>query len=425
MMNSNLKTFNLNNLIKFIKNFIKKNWWRSPDNSRTVPLEWRQSFEREWIFINYTRCRLIAWVSLWFPVILLILSNLSGIIFKDSRAISISFTVMVVNAILSLIFIICTSYYKVNSSQEIRPVHYYLFFAYSFLLTIFVSTIFYIVWWKTGFNPPYIIGIFTYSLIFYYPSYIRFLFYPLNFIFYNYCIFAFDHPFINKLFAYISGSVSTVIALAAASILFNSLRLDFMSKCTIEQQFRDLHQANEQLQRLASTDRLTQVANRLRFDEYLEQEWQRLTRSHEPISLIICDVDFFKLYNDTYGHQAGDICLQKVAMTLQNHVRRAGDLLARYGGEEFVVILPNTPINGALSLAEVMRSQVENLKILHNKSQFGYVTISMGVSCIVPAPHLDSYRIIGAADKALYTAKKQGRNQVVYQALKITGIIDD
>jgi two-component system cell cycle response regulator len=185
--------------------------------------------------------------------------------------------------------------------------------------------------------------------------------------------------------------------------------------------FRDISQSKEmeaQLKRLASVDGLTQVANRRIFDEFLDSEWRRCQREKHSLSLILCDVDSFKLYNDNYGHQAGDDCLVKVAQGIRHSVKRPGDLVARYGGEEFAVILPNTHSAGAMAVAEVIRAQVRGLQIPHQKSQVcGYVTVSLGVSTIIPSVKLSPQLLIAAADKALYQAKSQGRDRAVFEKL--------
>jgi len=186
-----------------------------------------------------------------------------------------------------------------------------------------------------------------------------------------------------------------------------------------------LEKANRKLQRLSVLDDLTQVANRRRFDETLNEEWQRLSRDRAPLSLIFCDIDNFKLYNDTYGHQAGDDCLRAVADTISANCQRPGDFVARYGGEEFIVILPNTAAEGAVHLAEDIREEIERLKIPHMRSQASrYITLSLGISCIFPSADVTSESLIGAADKALYEAKKQGKNRTVLKTADIEGMTD-
>ncbi|WP_392482438.1 PAS domain S-box protein [Nostoc sp. C110] len=177
--------------------------------------------------------------------------------------------------------------------------------------------------------------------------------------------------------------------------------------------YQQLQAANEELQRLATLDGLTQIANRRRFDQYLENEWHRLKREQMPLSLILFDVDFFKRYNDTYGHLAGDDCLRQLGSALKSVIKRPADLVARYGGEEFAVILPNTEIEGAISVAQTIRQAVSDLIIPHAQSSVcDRVTVSLGVASIVPNSETSPQDLINAADKSLYIAKQQGRDRV-------------
>ncbi|MEH2366039.1 PleD family two-component system response regulator [Nostoc sp.] len=179
-----------------------------------------------------------------------------------------------------------------------------------------------------------------------------------------------------------------------------------------------LEAVNLELQRLVTIDGLTQVANRRRFEEYFSQEWQRLKREQRPLSLILCDVDFFKLYNDTYGHRVGDRCLQKIAQAIKDMIKRPGDLVARYGGEEFAVILPNTDTKGAIHVADQICHAVRALAIPHQNSQVSsHVTISVGFTTEIPQPDSDLEEMIAAADRALYQAKAAGRDRFVRNIL--------
>jgi two-component system, cell cycle response regulator len=174
-----------------------------------------------------------------------------------------------------------------------------------------------------------------------------------------------------------------------------------------------LKKANQELERLAHLDGLTEIANRRQFDSYLRWEWIRLAREQAPLSLILCDVDFFKKYNDTYGHLAGDDCLQKVAKAIAAVVKRPADLAARYGGEEFAVILPNTSLFGATHLARQIRLAVKNLDICHDTSQVGsHVTLSLGVTSMIPTADIEPTVLVDVADCALYEAKQKGRDRL-------------
>ncbi|MFB2938133.1 diguanylate cyclase domain-containing protein [Aerosakkonemataceae cyanobacterium BLCC-F154] len=181
-----------------------------------------------------------------------------------------------------------------------------------------------------------------------------------------------------------------------------------------------LQKVNQELHRLATLDGLTQVANRRCFDEYFNLEWRRLQREKAPLSLILCDVDYFKLYNDTYGHLAGDGCLKQVAQTIHATLKRPADLVARYGGEEFAIILPNTSVEGAIHVAELVQQNIKELQIVHSQSSVSeIVTLSMGVSCIIPQLNLAPNQLIDVTDEALYAAKAQGRNRLVTKILEI------
>jgi diguanylate cyclase (GGDEF)-like protein/PAS domain S-box-containing protein len=184
--------------------------------------------------------------------------------------------------------------------------------------------------------------------------------------------------------------------------------------------YQQLEQANRELQQLSVMDSLTQIANRRKFDQYIAQEWTRLSRERSPLALILCDIDHFKLYNDTYGHPAGDRCLIEVAQAISKVIKRPCDLLARYGGEEFVLVLPQTPLEGAKYLAQQIRLQVEALKIPHQHSSVDlYVTISLGVSSCIPHSDFNFEVLIAAADQGLYQAKEMGRNQAVECGIKL------
>ncbi|MDB9313136.1 diguanylate cyclase [Spirulina sp. CS-785/01] len=174
------------------------------------------------------------------------------------------------------------------------------------------------------------------------------------------------------------------------------------------QLYHRLAQANQELQRLVSIDGLTQIANRRHFDVYLHQEWQRLLREQQPLSLILCDLDHFKPYNDHYGHLQGDECLRQIAQALSQESKRPADLVARYGGEEFALILPNTPLNGAMHIAETLRQRVEQLNIPHCSSPISpVVTISLGIATLIPKSNPSPETLIQDADQALYAAKNQ------------------
>ncbi len=169
----------------------------------------------------------------------------------------------------------------------------------------------------------------------------------------------------------------------------------------------------EHLSNLAIHDGLTGIYNRRYFDETLAREWKRTMREKAPLSLIMLDIDYFKKYNDTYGHQAGDECLRQVATTISGALRRPADMAARYGGEEFVVVLPNLKLEDSAKFGETIRAKIEALKMEHKQSDANpFITVSLGIASVVPSSISSYEELVGAADKALYSAKNKGRNRV-------------
>jgi diguanylate cyclase (GGDEF)-like protein len=194
-----------------------------------------------------------------------------------------------------------------------------------------------------------------------------------------------------------------------------NLELQVIERTTELQRSENLlKQANLELEKLVNIDGLTQVGNRRCFDDRLKMEWERLSRDLQPISLILFDIDYFKLYNDLYGHQMGDDCLTAIAQTVKQVLSRPADLVTRYGGEEFAVILPNTDIQGAFTVSEQIRTAVTTLGFAHQNSDIAeIVTVSLGVASLLPSLNQELSILIKQADIALYRAKEQGRNQSV------------
>ncbi|MBH8563140.1 diguanylate cyclase [Nostoc sp. CENA67] len=185
--------------------------------------------------------------------------------------------------------------------------------------------------------------------------------------------------------------------------------------------YQQLQLANQELENIAMVDQLTQIANRRRFDHKLDCVWQYLLREQGCVSLLLCDIDYFKRYNDTYGHAAGDDCLRLVAQALQQTVKRSTDLAARYGGEEFVVILPNTNSDGAFQVAQEIHQAIQHLSIPHIASDVKPdVTLSIGIATVIPTSTMVPLHLIEAADQALYQAKAQGRNRSFVNEISIS-----
>jgi diguanylate cyclase (GGDEF)-like protein len=208
--------------------------------------------------------------------------------------------------------------------------------------------------------------------------------------------------------------VSAVSALIGTFMIERSLRQNYLQSRMLSIKNRDLGESNLNLQYIAAVDGLTQIANRSTLDRTLTIEWQRARRKRDLIGFIMLDIDHFKLFNDTYGHQAGDECLRVVAATLKDCAQRPGDLAARYGGEEFALVLTDSSAEQARIVAEQVRQKIMEVVISYKKSAQAHVTASFGVASMAPGgPQSGPEALILAADQALYRAKRSGRNRVV------------
>jgi diguanylate cyclase (GGDEF)-like protein len=175
----------------------------------------------------------------------------------------------------------------------------------------------------------------------------------------------------------------------------------------------ELKNARDRLESLSVIDGLTQVANRRKFDATIENEWRRSRRNHSPISLLLMDIDYFKAYNDHYGHLAGDECLKIIARELSTVARRPADLFARFGGEEFILLLPEIESRGAAFIAKKVQEAVRKVGVPHAYSLVaGYITLSIGIATLVPQEGQSFNELISLADKLLYIAKQNGRNRI-------------
>lgn len=208
-------------------------------------------------------------------------------------------------------------------------------------------------------------------------------------------------------------ATASLIALFANYHIEHAARARFLQVRLLALKQAELETANQRLQELADQDGLTGVANRRHFDAHLQSEWNRARRSGRPLSLLLIDLDFFKKYNDTYGHQAGDDCLIVVGAVLRAHAQRPGDLAARYGGEEFALVMPDTEAGDAEEIAWRIVHDLAAYRIPHRTSGVAdFVTASAGVASCIASPVLSPRELLAAADDALYQAKRTGRNRV-------------
>lgn len=231
-----------------------------------------------------------------------------------------------------------------------------------------------------------------------------------------------DDPLVKST-AFAAGANDYLVKLPDSIELIARLRYHSRSYIALQQRdeaYRALRESQQQLletnltlQRLMNSDGLTKLSNRRHFDEYLEMEWRRAAREQSSVSLLMIDVDYFKSFNDTFGHVAGDDALRQVAETLRTSCSRSSDMAARYGGEEFAMVLPGTSAGGARLLAEKVRRAIEALKIPHDQPRPGsLLSVSIGIATAIPAVGQDSLTLVEMADQGLYQAKHNGRNQV-------------
>ncbi len=221
------------------------------------------------------------------------------------------------------------------------------------------------------------------------------------------------------LFNYFAGSI-TALGLTSNFFLEQSAKIEYLHRQMTQDEMHALEELNINLDKLAHTDTLTGLSNRRTFDEEWAKEWRRAHRSEQPISIVIADIDYFKKFNDHYGHQAGDICLKTVGKILKQFAQRPGDLAARYGGEEFIFLLSDTDLEEASRLTQQLINAIAEAKIPHEASPIGdYLSLSFGVSCInfsttdIDIEEVLPSDLIRKADKNLYAAKEQGRNRMV------------
>jgi len=233
--------------------------------------------------------------------------------------------------------------------------------------------------------------------------------------FYSLCIPLLVHILLMAKPPYINIGICAILFIAIIRQLFlwnhNVIKNSIQLKLKNDELLESLQKTNIQLQQQNIIDDLTKIANRRHFDETLEKEWLRAKRLRTSLALLMIDIDFFKQYNDTFGHLKGDECLKQIATVLNNNLNRPGDFVARYGGEEFCILIPETDLDGAIIFAEKVHSAIIELKIDNPGSEVSkYLTISIGIAAIVPN-HDDSYMdLVYTSDKALYKAKADGRN---------------
>lgn len=386
-----------------------------------VPEADRTILESTLTYTNIQRLRVITWLIIAFHLILIStqLAFIGNI--NQQRILEVAPNIMALRVILivgSVTFLMATS--RPASPDAINRYHHFCESGYILLNLIgyaILSGLIYSV--GPGVASSYLMAVLISATFLYLKWSKSIVIYGLAWTVLSFMLWRFQSDWIIASSAFLNGSFATVLALVISRIIYVNRVREFLNLQTIELQRKELAASNEMLKSLSYLDALTNIPNRRFFDEFLYREWSLAVREQVLLCLIMVDIDQFKQFNDTFGHQAGDDILVHVATALRGTVKRPGDLVARYGGEEFAAILPNTDLIGARRIAARMLQTVEKLDISHPSSPKGRLTISLGLACIQPNDKELPENLIDTADKALYQAKNAGGNRCVWAKTKI------
>lgn len=373
--------------------------------------------ERILTYNNIFRLRIIAWLMIAFMIILIIVQ----LIYQDEieglpQVLEIAPLVIVIRFIFIAVSICFLIISRLPASPDgITTLHGFYQSGFILLnLTGFAILSGLIHSAITGIASSYIMAMLVSAAFIHLNWSKSILIYSLAWAVMSFAVWWLQPDWVVAFSAFLNGSFATFLALVISRLIYISRVTEFLSQQMIETQKEELAATNGMLKRLSYLDALTNIPNRRYFDEFLSREWRQSVRENAYISSVMIDIDSFKVFNDTFGHQAGDNALVQVATALGKVVKRPGDLVARYGGEEFVVILPDTDQAGASHIAERMRRTIEGLKINHPYTPSGHLTISLGLACVKPKDGEPPEKFIDAADKALYKAKDTGGNRCVW-----------
>ncbi len=391
------------------------NWFLiAPEADKTM-------LESTLTYTNIQRLRIITWLLIVFNLVLISIQLTFIGNIEQLRILEIAPYIMALRLILiisSVAFLIVTS--RPAFPDAINRYHHFYETGYILLNLIgyaVLSGLIYSV--GPGITSSYLMAVLVSATFLYLKWSKSIVIYGLAWIILSIMVWRFQSDWIVAFSAFLNGSFVTIVALVISRIIYVNKVREFLNLQTIELQREELAASNDMLKRLSYLDALTNIPNRRFFDEFLCREWGLAVRERGlPLCLIMVDIDQFKQFNDTFGHQAGDDILVNVATTLRETIKRPGDLVARYGGEEFAAILPNTDLVGARRIADRMLQAVEKLDIDHPFSTNGRLTISLGLACIQPNDKDIPENLIDTADKALYQAKNAGGNRCVLAETK-------
>jgi|GEM_PF-2962761 len=369
-----------------------------------VPEDARKIFSNTIIYSNLHRIRLVTW-----PLII------TQLLIIPLIPKSMSYYCIILIGV--LLFFLATSSLPVSPEGITRRHKFYDNFMFPFILLIYIinTVLFMADFIPVKFLTPVmgiIIAMFCSATFLYITLYKSILIYgvtSLILIIYGWCLLPNSIALANS----INMTFVTVLSIIISRMIYVMRIQFFLKQRKIEQQKKDLITANKMLYNLSYMDALTNIPNRRYFDKALNREWNRAVRDKKELALLMIDIDYFKNYNDNFGHLAGDNCLKKIAKTLENTLKRPGDIVTRYGGEEFAAILPDTNLIGARHVADSLCNAIRNLNIIHPYSSYNQLTLSIGLACRRPNNGELPKSLITAADDALYQAKHAGRNRFV------------
>ncbi|MFZ5645329.1 MAG: diguanylate cyclase [Bacillota bacterium] len=381
--------------------------------SPVLPESDRALFEQDLTYINIIRLRIIAWLLIVIMLILIViqLTYIGKIV--QPLILKIAPYIMLLRLVIigvSVIFLVLS---KPPSSQNaITPFHHFCEYGFTLFNLIAFAVLTGLIHY-TGFSfaSSYIMAVLVSATLIYLDWRKSIIVYSLSWIIMSIMIWSLQPDWVVAFSSFLNGTFATVLAFVISRMIYLSRVSEFLNQQIINQQKEELSVSNDNLKRLTYMDALTGIPNRRYFNEFLTREWRRAVREKKSICLIMIDVDKFKMFNDSFGHQAGDRAMVQIATSLSDTIKRPGDLVARYGGEEFTAILPDTELSGARQLAERMLKSVEKLNISHPFSPTGRITISLGLVNMRPGEKELPEDLIGSADKALYQAKEAGGNQ--------------
>lgn len=375
-----------------------------------MPEKDKAAFDLKFKYANILRLRIIAWLIIVFMLILLCIQfiYIGGIQRPEIKIVAPY--IMILRLIFigaSLIFIVLSGLASPGADKRFNDLlgsGFILFnlIGFAVLSGIIGST-------SPGVASSYIMAVLVLATFIHLNGLECIIIYGLAWAAMSISVWLLQPDWIVAFSAFLNGSVATVLGLVISRVIYINRIQDFLNRQLIEQQKEELAASNDLLKQLTYIDALTGIPNRRFFNEYLPRECKRAERDKKCISLIMIDIDKFKVYNDTFGHQAGDNAMIQVAASLSKVVKRPGDMVARYGGEEFVAVLTDTDLSGARKVAGCMRQSVEELNI---NNPDGRLTISLGLFCVRPCDHISPEELIGAADRALYQAKEAGGNRI-------------